>query len=59
MPADYNESTLKNNYVYMLNGVRCIWHNQIFYSIDANNDIQCPVEGLIDYTCDIMRGYYA
>ena len=43
----------------LLNGVRCLWYNQVFYSIDSNNDIQCPVEGLVDYTCDIMKGYYA
>ena len=55
----YDENTLKANYIYILNGIRCLWYNQNFYPIDENNDIQCPVEGLVDYTCDIMKGYYA
>lgn len=59
LSANYDTTTLKNNYVYTLNNARCIWYNQEFYILDDNNDIQCPVEGLVDYTCDIMRGYYA
>ncbi len=55
----YDEATLKANYIYILNGIRCLWYNKTFYPIDENNDIQCPVEGLVDYTCDIMKGYYA
>jgi hypothetical protein len=56
---NYDEATLKANYIYILNGIRCLWYNKTFYPIDGNNDIQCPVEGLVDYTCDIMKGYYA
>ena len=59
LEENYNSTTLKANYIYTLNGARCIWYNQAFYLIDTNNDIQCPVEGLVDYTCDIMKGYYA
>lgn len=59
LDANYDISALKNNYVYILNNIRCLWYNQAFYTIDENNDIQCPVEGLVDYVCDIAKGYYA
>lgn len=59
LTESYDETTLKANYIYTLNGIRCIWYNKTFYHINEDNDIQCPVEGLVDYTCDIMKGYYA
>lgn len=58
LSTDYNINDLKLNYVYILNGTRCIWYNQNMYVIDNNGDIQCPVDGLVNYTCDIARGYY-
>lgn len=58
LSTGYSINDLKLNYVYILDGVRCIWYNQGMYVIDDNGDIQCPVDGLVNYTCDIAKGYY-
>ena len=36
-----------------------IWYNNQWWVFTDNADLICPVEGLIDYYCEIMKGNYA
>ena len=36
-----------------------IWYNNKWYIFTESHDLICPVEGLIDYYCEIMKGNYA
>lgn len=36
-----------------------IWYNNQWWSFTEDHDLICPVEGLIDYYCEIMKGNYA
>ena len=38
---------------------RFIWHNDQWWLFTNNDDLLCPVEALIDYHCEIMKGRYA
>lgn len=38
---------------------RFIWHNDQWWLFTNNDDLLCPVEALIDYYCEIMKGRYA
>lgn len=38
---------------------RFIWYNNQWWLFTNNNDLLCPVEALIDYHCEIMKGRYA
>ena len=38
---------------------RFIWHNHQWWLFTNNDDLLCPVEALIDYHCEIMKGRYA
>lgn len=38
---------------------RFIWYNDQWWLFTNNNDLLCPVEALIDYHCEIMKGRYA
>jgi len=38
---------------------RFIWHNNQWWLFTNNDDLLCPVEALIDYHCEIMKGRYA
>lgn len=38
---------------------RYIWYHNQWWVFTENNDIICPVEGLIDYYCEVMKGSYA
>lgn len=38
---------------------RFIWHNDQWWLFTNNNDLLCPIEALIDYHCEIMKGRYA
>ena len=38
---------------------RFIWHNGQWWLFTNNDDLLCPVEALIDYHCEIMKGRYA
>lgn len=38
---------------------RFIWHNDQWWLFTNNDDLFCPVEALIDYHCEIMKGRYA
>lgn len=38
---------------------RFIWHNNQWWLFTNNDDLLCPVEALIDYYCEIMKGRYA
>lgn len=44
--------------VYKINSIRKIWYNGAWYILDDNNDISCPVQAMVDYTCEIMKGMY-
>ena len=44
--------------VYTINSIRKIWYNGAWYVLDDNNDISCPVQAMVDYTCEIMKGMY-
>ena len=44
--------------VYIVNSKRYIYYNNQWYRIDDNNEIECPVQVLIDYTVEIMKGAY-
>ena len=33
-----------------------IWYNNHWYPFTEDHDLICPVEGLIDYYCDVMKG---
>lgn len=37
---------------------RFIWYNNQWWLFTNNNDLLCPVEALIDYHCEIMKGRY-
>ena len=37
---------------------RFIWHNDQWWLFTNNDDLLCPVEALIDYHCEIMKGRY-
>lgn len=38
---------------------RFIWHNDQWWLFTNNDDLLCPVEALIDYYCEIMKGRYS
>ena len=38
---------------------RFIWYNNQWWLFTNNDDLLCPIEALIDYTCEIMKGRYA
>ena len=38
---------------------RFIWYNDKWWLFTNNDDLLCPVEALIDYYCEIMKGRYA
>ena len=38
---------------------RFIWHNDQWWLFTNDDDLLCPVEALIDYHCEIMKGRYA
>ena len=37
---------------------RFIWYNDQWWLFTNNDDLLCPVEALIDYHCEIMKGRY-
>lgn len=43
---------------YIINSDRYIYYNGQWYLLNDNNDIECPVQAMIDYTCEIMKGMY-
>ena len=38
---------------------RFIWYNNKWWLFTNNDDLLCPVEALIDYHCEIMKGRFA
>jgi hypothetical protein len=38
---------------------RFIWYNNQWWLFTNNDDLLCPVEALIDYHCEIMKGRFA
>lgn len=37
---------------------RYIWYNNQWWLFTNNNDLLCPVEAIVDYYCEIMKGRY-
>ena len=48
----------KQGEVYTIGSDRKIWYNEKWYILDENNDIVYPIQAMIDYTCEIMKGMY-
>lgn len=48
----------KQGEVYLINSQRYIYYNGQWYLLDNNNDIQCPVQAMVDYSCEVMKGVY-
>lgn len=50
----------KVNYVYTLNtGDKYIWYKDAWWAFSEDNEISCPIEAIIDYYCEIVKGTYA
>lgn len=39
-------------------GGRYIYYNGEWYLFTEQNDILCPIDGIVNYTCEIVKGYY-
>ena len=37
---------------------RYIWYNDRFWLFTEDDDLLCPVEAIINYTCDVMKESY-
>ena len=48
----------KNHEVYIVQGYRWIYHNNQWYPFSDNNDIICPVDGIVDYFYELTKGEY-
>jgi hypothetical protein len=57
--VETNESTrpLKNG-VYLVNGVKYIYYHDEWYQFTDDEVVRCPVEGLVDYVYEVMKGEY-
>lgn len=50
----------KINHVYTLNaGNRYIWYKEAWWAFSESQEISCPIEAIIDYYCEIVKGTYA
>ena len=47
-----------NNGVYLIGGKRKIYYGGNWYDFNENHDVQCPVEAMIDYEYELLRGEY-
>lgn len=49
------------NYVYTLeNGEKYIWYKEAWWAfLSETQDISCPIEAIVDYYCEIVKGTYA
>ena len=55
-----NAISPKVNYVYTLTtGDKYIWYKEAWWAFSDSQDISCPIEAIIDYYCEIMKGMYA
>jgi hypothetical protein len=49
----------QENYVYNINDTMFIRYHNGWYPFDTtNNVIKMPVNAIVDYTCDIVKGVY-
>lgn len=48
----------EDNHVYTVDNQRYIWYNKGWYKINENDDIEVPIEGIINYYCKIIREVY-
>lgn len=47
------------NGVYIINNKKKIYYNNDWYDFDdTNNDVKCPVDGSVNYYCEIVKGVY-
>ena len=53
-----------NNYVLILNHLRedsknkYIYYHDNWYPFTAEHDVLCPVDGIVNYYCEVMKGVY-
>lgn len=55
---------IDNNFALILeeeinNTNRFIWYNDEWWAFTENQDLICPVQGLVNYYCEIVKGMYA
>ena len=56
---DLKNITLIPNGVYKINNKYYIYYHQKWYPFDKENcDVLCPIDGLIDYYCQTVKGTY-
>ena len=48
----------KQGEVYLINSQRYIYYNEQWYLLNDNNDIEYPVQAMVDYSCEVMKGVY-
>ena len=41
------------------NSNKFIWYNSEWWAFTDNYDLICPIQGLINYCCEIVKGMYA
>ena len=41
------------------NSNKFIWYNSEWWAFTDNHDLICPIQGLINYCCEIVKGMYA
>lgn len=54
-----NENEIKNiipNGVYLIDGKQKIYYNGEWYIFNETNDVECPVEAMIDYEYELLKG---
>ena len=56
---DLENITLISNGVYKINNKYYIYYHKQWYPFDnENHDVLCPIDGLIDYYCQTVKGTY-
>ena len=56
-----NENEIQNiviNGVYLIGGNRMIYYDGQWYPFNANNDVKCPMEVMIDYEYELLKREY-
>ena len=57
--SDFSEiENPKQGEVYLINSQRYIYYNEQWYLLNDNNDIKYPVQAMVDYSCEVMKGVY-
>lgn len=55
--ADEIDNPIKNG-VYTINGERYIYYRSQWYNFSDDNEVSCPVYGLVDYIYEMVKGEY-